>query len=59
MHTSVIAQAKKQKNKKKEQDKKKFLIFTIENGEIKKKMMLQMTLNQLLGSKVRQMEHLY
>ena len=44
---------------KKEQDKKKFLIFTIENGEIKKKMMLQMTLNQLLDLKVKLMAHLY
>ena len=52
MHISVIAQAKKQKNKKKEQGKKKFLTFMIENGEIKKKLMLQKILNQLLGLKV-------
>ena len=44
---------------KKRARQKKFLIFTIENGEIKKKMMLQMTLNQLLGLKVGLMEHLY
>ena len=41
MHTSVIAQAKKQKNKKKEQDKKKFLTSITENGETKKNPMLQ------------------
>ena len=36
MHISAIAQVKKQKNKKKEQDKKKFLISMIGNGEKKK-----------------------
>ena len=54
-----IDQAKRQKNKKKEQDKKKFLISMIENGETKKTLMLQKILNQSLGSKVRQTEHLY
>ena len=34
MHTSAIARAKKLKNKKKELDKKSFLISIIENGEI-------------------------
>ena len=38
---------------KKEQDKKKFLISMIENGEIKKKLMLQKILNQLLDLKVK------
>ena len=59
MHTSVIAQAKKYKNKKKEQDKKKFLTSMTENGEIRKKLMLQKILNQLLDLKVKLMEHLY
>ena len=40
MHISVIAQVKKQRNKKKERDKKRFLTSMIENGEIKKKQML-------------------
>ena len=47
MHTNVIVQAKKLRNKKKEQDKKKFLIFMIENGEIKKNLMLQKISNLL------------
>ena len=38
---------------KKEQDKKKFLISMIENGEIKKNLMLQKILNQLLDLKVK------
>ena len=41
MHTSVIVQVKKQKNKKKERDKKKFPTYMIENGETKKNPMLQ------------------
>ena len=59
MHISVIVQVKKQKNKKKEQGKKKFLTFTIENGETKKKLMLQKILNQLLDLKAKQMVLLY
>ena len=59
MRINVIVQVKKQRNKKKEQDKKKFLTSMIENGEIRKKLMLQKILNQSLGSKVRQMEQLY
>ena len=44
---------------KKEQGKKRFPIFMIENGEIKKNLMLQKILNLLLGLKVRLMEHRY
>ena len=44
---------------KKELDKKRFPIFTIENGEIKVEMMLPKILNLLLGLKVRLMEHQY
>ena len=47
MHINVIAQVKKQKNKKKDQDKKKFPIFMIENGGIKVKMMHPKILNLL------------
>ena len=36
MHINAIVQLKKLKNKKKEPDKKKFLISIIENGEISK-----------------------
>ena len=46
MLKNVIAQVKKLKIKKKEQDKKKFLKYMIENGEIKKKLMLQKILSQ-------------
>ena len=41
MHTNATAQVKKLKNKKKEQSKKKFHTFTIENGEIKVNLKLQ------------------
>ena len=41
MLIGAIAQVKKLKNKKKELDKKNFLIFIIENGEILQKRMLQ------------------
>ena len=44
---------------KKEQNKKKFLTFMIENGEIKKILMRQRILNQLLDLKVKLMEHRY
>ena len=44
---------------KKELDKKRFLIFTIENGEIKKYLMHLKILNLLLDLKVRLMEHQY
>ena len=47
LHINVIVRVKKLKNKRKELDKKKFLISTIENGEIRKKPMLQKILNQL------------
>ena len=47
MHTNAIVQMKKLKNKKKEQSKKKFLTFMIENGEIKVNPMLQKISNQL------------
>ena len=47
MHTNVIVQMKKLKNKKKEQSKKKFLTFMIENGEIEVNPMLQKISNQL------------
>ena len=40
MLINAIAQVMKLKNKKKEQDKKNFLIFIIENGEIVQKLML-------------------
>ena len=59
MHINVNVKAKKLRNKKKEQDKKKFLIFMIENGEIKKNQMLQKISNLLLDLKVRLMEHQY
>jgi len=44
---------------KKGQDKKKFLISMTENGEIRKKLMLQKILIQLLDLKVKLTEHLY
>ena len=52
-HTNVIVQVKKEKNKKKGQDKKKFLISKIENGEIRMKLILQKILNQLSDLKVK------
>ena len=53
MHINVIVQVKKLKSKKKGLNKKKFLIFIIENGEIKINPMLQKTSNQLLDLKVK------
>ena len=40
-------------NKKREPDKKKFLISMIENGEIRKRLMRQKILNQLSDLKVK------
>ena len=40
-HINVIVQVQKLKIKKKEQDKKKFLIFMTESGEIRRKQMHQ------------------
>ena len=45
--------SKEIEEQKKEQGKKRLPIFTIENGEIKMKLMLQKILNQFLGLKVR------
>ena len=47
MHINAIVKVRKLKNKKKEQNKKKFLIFIIESGETKKKVMLPKILDQL------------
>ena len=54
-----IEEQKKGPDKKKEQGKKRFLIFTIENGEIKKNLTHLKILNLLLDLKVRLMEHQY
>ena len=44
---------------KKELNKEKFLIFIIENGEIRENLMLQIILNQLSDLKVKLMDPLY
>ena len=59
MLISVIVQVKKSKNKKKDLNKKNFLIFIIENGEILQMQTLQKILNLLLDLKVRLREQLY
>jgi len=46
MLKNVIVKMRRSRNKKKELNKKKFLISIIENGGIKKKLKLQIILNQ-------------